>query len=103
MDNDTIYKKANFYKDEVRPVHISKKDYMFHNGIILEVSSDFLIIEDEKLGVRWIVHPYLFRIRERSKIRIDWEHKEAKWIKPEEIVNYRTVPQLKETLGQVLS
>lgn len=50
MDYETLQKKAEFFKEKVRPVHISKKDYMFHNGIILEVSSDFLIIEDEKLG-----------------------------------------------------
>ena len=62
-----------------------------------------LSVEDEKLGVRWIVHPYLFHIKEKGKISIDWEHKEVKWIKPEEIVNYRTVPQLKETLDEVLS
>ena len=60
-----------------------------------------LSVKDEKLGVKWVVHPYLFHIRDRSKIKIDWEHKETKWVKPEEIVNYETVPMLKETLDQV--
>jgi ADP-ribose pyrophosphatase YjhB (NUDIX family) len=60
-----------------------------------------LVVEDEKLGVRWIVHPYLFHIEERDKVKIDWEHKEVKWIKPEEIGNYQTVPMLKETLARV--
>jgi len=62
-----------------------------------------LSVEDDELGIRWIVHPYLFHIKEKGRIRIDWEHKEAKWIKPEEIVNYRTVPRLKEALDEVLS
>ncbi len=39
-----------------------------------------LPIEDNKLGVKWVVHPYLFQIKDRDKIKIDWEHKEAKWI-----------------------
>ena len=61
-----------------------------------------LSVEDEKLGVKWVVHPYLFRIKDRNKVKIDWEHKEARWIDPKEIVNYQTVPMLKETLDQVL-
>jgi 8-oxo-dGTP diphosphatase len=61
-----------------------------------------LEVEDEGLGIRWVVHPYLFRIKDRNKIRIDWEHKEARWIKPEDIDNYQTVPKLKEALSRVL-
>ena len=60
-----------------------------------------LPVEDEKLGVRWVVHPYLFRIVDRSKVRVDWEHKEARWIDPRDIDNYQTVPKLKEALAQV--
>ena len=60
-----------------------------------------LSIKDEKLGIKWVVHPFLFRIKARSKIRIDWEHKESRWIKPDEIANYQTVPKLKETLARV--
>ncbi len=60
-----------------------------------------LSMEDEKLGVRWIVHPYLFHISDRDKVRIDWEHKETKWIKPGALASYQTVPMLKETLARV--
>ncbi|GAH67016.1 unnamed protein product [marine sediment metagenome] len=60
-----------------------------------------LATEDEKLNVKWVVHPYLFHIKDRDKIKIDWEHKETKWIDPKEIDNYQTVPMLKETLARV--
>ncbi len=60
-----------------------------------------LPVEDRTLGVRWLVHPYLFRVRDRSKVKIDWEHKEARWIEPREIDAYQTVPMLKETLARV--
>ena len=60
-----------------------------------------LLIEDEKLSVKWMVHPYLFHIKDRGKIEIDWEHKETRWIDPKDIGNYQTVPMLKETLAQV--
>ena len=60
-----------------------------------------LAIEDEKLGIKWMVHPYLFHIKNRDKIKTDWEHKEIRWIDPGDIDNYPTVPKLKETLAQV--
>ena len=63
--------------------------------------SEPLVVEDKELGVRWVVHPYLFRINDRSKIKIDWEHKEARWIGPGDIDDYQTVPMLKETLALV--
>ncbi|MBM4433127.1 MAG: NUDIX pyrophosphatase [Chloroflexi bacterium] len=62
-----------------------------------------LTAEDEKLGVKWVIHPYLFHIKDRSKIKMDWEHQEARWIKPEDIIKYETVPKLKEALNQVVS
>ena len=61
-----------------------------------------LLFDDATLKVRKVVHPYLFRIRDRSKINIDWEHERIRWIKPEDIDNYDTMPLLKETLAQVL-
>jgi 8-oxo-dGTP diphosphatase len=60
-----------------------------------------LTIEDVTLGVKWVVHPYLFHIKNRDKIKTDWEHKETRWIDPGDIDNYQTVPKLKETLASV--
>jgi 8-oxo-dGTP diphosphatase len=60
-----------------------------------------LRVDDEGLGARWMVHPYLFHVRDRSKIRADWEHTETKWITPRDIGDYPTVPRLKETLEMV--
>jgi len=60
-----------------------------------------LVASDEQSGFLWIVHPYLFRT-ETSSIKTDWEHREHRWIRPVEIVQYETVPKLKETLERVL-
>ncbi|UCB42240.1 MAG: NUDIX pyrophosphatase [Dehalococcoidales bacterium] len=60
-----------------------------------------LSVEDEELNVRWVVHPYLFHVKDRSKIRTDWEHTETKWITPKDIGKFTTVPRLKETLDRV--
>ena len=87
--------------DEQALVEIEDEAGLSGEDVKLIRKGEPLSAEDEELGVRWIVHPYLFHIRGRDKVRIDWEHKEAKWIKPHEIVNYQTVPMLKETLARV--
>ncbi len=87
--------------DEQALVEIEEETGLSREDVELVRKGEPLTTADEELDVRWIVHPYLFRIRDRDKIRIDWEHKEAKWIKPQEIINYETVPRLRETLARV--
>jgi len=87
--------------DEQALVEIAEETSLSQEDLKLIKRGEPLSIEDEKLGVKWVVHPYLFRIKDRGKIKIDWEHKETRWIKPEAIGNYQTVPKLKETLARV--
>ncbi len=89
--------------DKQALVEIKEETGLCGEEVRLMKKGKTVAIEDEQLGVKWVVYPYLFRIKERSKVRIDWEHKEIKWIKPEEIGNYQTVPQLKEMLTQVMN
>jgi ADP-ribose pyrophosphatase YjhB (NUDIX family) len=87
--------------DEQALVEIEEETSLSRQDVELIRKGKPLPIEDKQLGVRWVVHPYLFHIKDRDKIKIDWEHKEARWIKPEEIGNFDTVPRLKETLARV--
>jgi len=88
--------------DEQALTEIEEETGLGRGEVKLLKKGEPLDVEDEGLGIRWVVHPYLFRIKDRDKIRIDWEHKEARWIKPEDIDNYPTVPKLKEALSRVL-
>ena len=87
--------------DEQALVEIEEEAGLSKKDVKLLRKGEPLLAEDEKLGVRWIVHPYLFHISDRGKVRIDWEHKEARWIKPQDMDDYQTVPKLKETLSRV--
>jgi 8-oxo-dGTP diphosphatase len=60
-----------------------------------------LTFEDPELDTRWTVHPFLFRVRPGAAIAIDWEHTEARWVRPGALGRYRTVPRLKEALARV--
>lgn len=61
-----------------------------------------LAFYDKEIGIKKVIHPFLFHVKDRNKIRIDWEHKKIKWITPSDIDKYRTMPKLKETLALVL-
>ena len=87
--------------DEQALVEIEEETSLSREDVELIRKGKPLSVEDKRLGVRWVVHPYLFHIKDRDKVKIDWEHKEARWIKPEEIGNFDTVPKLKETLARV--
>jgi len=88
--------------DEQALTEIEEETSLNRQDVAMIKRGETVTVEDEELGIRWVVHPYLFRIKDRGKIRIDWEHKEARWIKPEDIDNYQTVPKLKEALSRVL-
>jgi len=87
--------------DEQALTEIEEETSLSREDVELLKRGKPLPVEDKELGVRWVVHPYLFHIKNRDKVKIDWEHKEARWIKPNEIGNFETVPQLKETLARV--
>jgi ADP-ribose pyrophosphatase YjhB (NUDIX family) len=87
--------------DEQALTEIAEETSLSPEDLELVRKGEPLTIEDEKLGVKWIVHPYLFHIKDRDKIRIDWEHKETRWIAPRDIAKFETVPKLAETLARV--
>jgi HAD superfamily hydrolase (TIGR01509 family) len=85
---DTRARKEIFEETKI------KKTKLIRKGKVIQVF-------DENQKILWIVHPYLFRIY-TDKIKIDWEHTEYKWIKPNEIKKYDTTPKLYETLKKVI-
>lgn len=60
-----------------------------------------LDVKDRQAGRLWRVYPFLFEIEDPDRIRLDWEHTEARWIMPQELEGLETVPRLKETWQRV--
>jgi 8-oxo-dGTP diphosphatase len=87
--------------DEQALTEIEEETSLKRDDVELIKKGEPLAVEDEGLGTRWLIHPYRFRIKDRDKIKIDWEHQESRWINPEDIDNYPTVPKLKEALARV--
>lgn len=50
----------------------------------------------------WIVHPVKVELSHDVKIHLDWEHTEFRWINPEDIDAFDTVPNAKVSLVKAL-
>ena len=57
-------------------------------------------VDDEALGTRWIVHPFLFDCDSRD-LRLNWEITEAAWASPPDLLRRDTVPHLWTSYARV--
>jgi 8-oxo-dGTP diphosphatase len=88
--------------DKQALIEIQEETGLQSSDISLVKKGRPVLIEDKETGSQWMVHPYLFHVKDSSKIRFDWEHKETRWVMPREINNYPTVPGLGKALAAVL-
>lgn len=68
-------------------------------GARLRAEAPAIIARDR--GTAFIVHPLLFDAP-TTAVRLDWENVEARWIRPDEIDTFDTVPRLKEAMMSLL-
>jgi len=71
------------------------------DGVRLLAEGEPLIVVDEAIDTRWTVHPFLFEVPRPEGVRLDWEHTEMRWVRPEEVSALETVPGLAEALSRV--
>lgn len=60
-----------------------------------------LAFHDAQIDQGWVVHPFLFAIASPDQIRTDWEATDHRWVRPDEVSTYPTVPRLAEALARV--
>lgn len=96
------------YLDEVKPPREKVLEELEEEVSITkeDISSirfgEPLRFTDEEIDKTWISHPVLVTLEEGVEITIDWEHTEHRWINPEEMDCYDTVPKLEEGLKRIL-
>jgi 8-oxo-dGTP pyrophosphatase MutT (NUDIX family) len=85
------------YKEIYEECGISKK------SLNLKSTLDPISFVDTYQGqdYRWVVHAFVFLLNIDPIIHLDWEHDVYKWIKPDEIYGYQTVPKLKEIVEKI--
>lgn len=84
---------------------IEEEAGLSRQDVRLITAGEPLQVVDESIGVRWTVHPFLFEVTvDRLKpvpLKLDWEHVEWRWVPPQDVVRFETVPALAETLDRV--
>ncbi|WXG45134.1 MAG: NUDIX pyrophosphatase [Candidatus Atabeyarchaeum deiterrae] len=80
---------------------LSEEVGLLREDVELVRKGEPISVADSESNLNWIVYPFLFNSK-TNEVRIDWEHDEYKWINPEDLRNYETVPMLKEALLSIL-
>ncbi|HUS99488.1 MAG TPA: NUDIX pyrophosphatase [Candidatus Thermoplasmatota archaeon] len=100
---------AGYVEELEAPYDTAVKEISQETGIDLDAlelvrKGDPLEFSDTYDGRRydWIVYPFLFHIKNKELVRIDWEHEEYRWVYPSEIKKLDTVPGLDEVVRQLL-
>jgi 8-oxo-dGTP diphosphatase len=59
-------------------------------------------VDEPAMGRCWVVHPFLFEVADPRHVRLDWENTELKWVEPQDLASYATVPRLADALQACL-
>jgi hypothetical protein len=92
---------ADVPPDEQVYVELSEEAHLERGDVTLLRRGEPLTFVDADINREWTVHPYLFLVADPAKIQTDWEHTESRWIAPEDLGQYETVPMLKEAFERV--
>ena len=94
------------YVEETDPLaqayrEIEEETGLARDEVTLLRAGEPLVVEDSEADRRWVVYPFLFEVQPDAEVRVDWEHTEARWVRPEDVSAFETVPQLSEALTRV--
>ena len=66
---------------------IDEETGLGRDDVELLKEGDPLLIHDHDNDRTWQVHPFLFEVKDSSRIRLDWEHVDRRWIWPSRYEN----------------
>ena len=69
--------------------------------ILVKAAKEMKINSPQYENHQWEIFPFLFEVKD-SKIILNWENSEFRWIKIDEMKNYETVPSLQKVLFNLL-
>ncbi len=95
---------SGYLEGEEPPLERARVEILEETGwqdATLEGTGQIVFARGREPGVIWAVHPFLFDVAS-EEVTLDWEHDAYRWIAPEELGRYRTVPKLRGVLESVL-
>ena len=94
-------------KNDTTPLDRAKIEIFEETGIdekeieLLKSIEQIKIESAQYKNHEWNIFPFLFKAN-NPKIKLNWENSDFDWIKPTEIKNYKTVPDLEKILFRLL-
>ena len=94
-------------KNDTSPLDRAKTEILEETGIdeeeieLLKANERIKIKAAQYKNHEWSIFPFLFKTK-NLEIKLNWENSEFQWIKPNEIKNYETVPELEKILFSLL-
>ena len=94
-------------KNDATPLDRAKIEIFEETGIdekeieLLRSIEQIKIESSQYKNHEWNIFPFLFKAN-NPKIKLNWENSDFDWIKPNEIKNYKTVPDLEKILFSLL-
>ena len=94
-------------KNDVTPLDRAKTEIFEETGInesdieLLKSIEQIKIKSAQYKNHEWNIFPFLFKAN-NPKIKLNWENSDYDWIKPNQIKNYKTVPELDKILFSLL-
>lgn len=82
---DELREETNIGEENVESINIAKNYTYF----------------DKEIDKTWIIFPVLVKIKDKNKIKIDWEHLESKWIDPNDLTKFNVVSGLDLTFSKL--
>ncbi|MDH3364729.1 MAG: NUDIX domain-containing protein [Thermoplasmata archaeon] len=85
---------SGFIEEGETDIYAARREIAEEVGLIATKPTKHISPESFRNGdTVWTVHAFLFDVATR-RISTDWEHDEYKWIRPDELAQYNTVPGL---------
>ena len=94
-------------RNDISPLSRAKIEIFEETGIkqeqinLLKESQQMKIVSVQYKNHEWNIFPFLFKVK-NPEIKLNWENSEFEWIKPSNIVDYKTVPSLDKILLNLL-
>jgi isopentenyldiphosphate isomerase len=95
------------YLDELKPLRekaleeVQEELGINEDNILLFRIGESYEFTDVEVNKTWIVNPCLIELKDEPVIKLDWEHTEYKWIKPEELREFDVVSKLDTSLENI--
>lgn len=104
-----LWNGVSGFIDEIKPIEqiVSKEleeELGIEQGQIERIVTGELIERKSTKHDRvWMIYPVLVELKQKPVIKLDWEHSEYAWIRPDDLKNYEILSDFGEIVTQTLS